>query len=54
MSLADHARSLLRERIRANLLIEPDGSINLTARAWLCAVHVRLVTATGKRRPSDL
>jgi hypothetical protein len=34
MSLTDHARSLLRERIRANLLIEPDGSINLTARAW--------------------
>ena len=34
MSLTDEVRTLLRERIRANLPIEPDGSIHLMARAW--------------------
>jgi hypothetical protein len=34
MSLSDDRRGALRERIRANLPIEADGSIHLTARAW--------------------
>jgi ubiquinone/menaquinone biosynthesis C-methylase UbiE len=34
MSLSDDRRGSLRERIRANLPIEADGSIHLTARAW--------------------
>ncbi|HMA87908.1 MAG TPA: methyltransferase domain-containing protein [Burkholderiales bacterium] len=34
MSLDDAARARLRERIRARLLLEQDGSIPLTARAW--------------------
>jgi SAM-dependent methyltransferase len=34
MSLDDAARTRLRERIRARLPIEPDGSIALAARAW--------------------
>lgn len=34
MSLNEDARSNLRERIRAGLPIQPDGSIHLKARAW--------------------
>jgi SAM-dependent methyltransferase len=34
MSLAEESRGMLRERIRASLPMEPDGSIHLTARAW--------------------
>ncbi len=34
MSLDDDRRAALRERIRAGLPIEPDGSIHLIARAW--------------------
>jgi hypothetical protein len=34
MSLTEERRSILRERIRARLPIDPDGSIHLTARAW--------------------
>jgi SAM-dependent methyltransferase len=34
MSLTEEGRATLRERIRASLPIEPDGSIHLTARAW--------------------
>jgi SAM-dependent methyltransferase len=34
MSLDEGARTRLRDRIRARLPIEPDGSIALTARAW--------------------
>ena len=34
MSLTDERRLVLRERIRASLPIEPDGSIHLSARAW--------------------
>lgn len=34
MSLGEEARSQLRERIRASLPIQPDGSIPMTARAW--------------------
>jgi hypothetical protein len=34
MSLTDERRVVLRERIRASLPVEPDGSIHLTARAW--------------------
>jgi SAM-dependent methyltransferase len=33
-SLAEPARDALRERLRASLDPEPDGSIRLTARAW--------------------
>jgi SAM-dependent methyltransferase len=34
MSLAEGQRATLRERLRANLPIRPDGSIHLVARAW--------------------
>jgi SAM-dependent methyltransferase len=34
MSLSEPDRSVLRERIRKSLPIEPDGTIHLTARAW--------------------
>lgn len=34
MSLDEEARVRLRERIRAGLPIQPDGSIHLSARAW--------------------
>jgi SAM-dependent methyltransferase len=34
MSLTEERRATLRERIRASLTTEPDGSIHLTARAW--------------------
>jgi SAM-dependent methyltransferase len=34
MRLADETRATLRERIRASLPIEEDGSIHLVARAW--------------------
>jgi len=34
MSLTEDRRAALRERLRATLPIEPDGSIHLTARAW--------------------
>jgi SAM-dependent methyltransferase len=34
MSLSEARRTELRERLRATLPIEPDGSINLIARAW--------------------
>jgi SAM-dependent methyltransferase len=34
MSLTEERRTMLRERIRASLPVEPDGSIPLTARAW--------------------
>ncbi len=34
MSLSDDRRVALREAIRASLLIAPDGSIALAARAW--------------------
>jgi SAM-dependent methyltransferase len=34
MSLSEERRTELRDRIRANLPIESDGSIHLTARAW--------------------
>ncbi|HVG82218.1 MAG TPA: class I SAM-dependent methyltransferase [Methylomirabilota bacterium] len=34
MSLSEEARLALRERLRATLPTEPDGSIRLTARAW--------------------
>ena len=34
MSLDDAARARLRERLRARLPVEPDGSIPLIARAW--------------------
>lgn len=39
MALDDDRRAALRERIRAGLPIDPDGSIRLIARAW--AVHGR-------------
>jgi SAM-dependent methyltransferase len=34
MSLSEKARSDLREKIRADLPTQPDGSIHLSARAW--------------------
>ena len=34
VSLGEEARAALRERIRAGLPIQPDGSIHLSARAW--------------------
>ncbi|HEX2555273.1 MAG TPA: methyltransferase domain-containing protein [Microvirga sp.] len=34
MSLAEDARTRLRERLRASLPVRPDGSIPLVARAW--------------------
>jgi SAM-dependent methyltransferase len=34
MSLDEDARSTLREKIRASLPVQPDGSIHLRARAW--------------------
>ena len=34
MSLSEERRTALRERIRAGLPVEPDGSIRLIARAW--------------------
>lgn len=34
MSLTEEKRTALRERIRSNLPIAPDGSISLIARAW--------------------
>jgi SAM-dependent methyltransferase len=34
MSLDEETRSILRERIRESLPIQPDGSIRLSARAW--------------------
>lgn len=34
MSLPEEDRVALRERLRARLLIQDDGSIRLTARAW--------------------
>jgi SAM-dependent methyltransferase len=33
-SLPDDHRSALREQLRANLPIQPDGTLHLTARAW--------------------
>jgi SAM-dependent methyltransferase len=40
MSLSEADRSNLREKIRAGLPIQPDGSIHLYARAW-CAKGIR-------------
>ena len=40
MSLSEAGRSDLREKIRASLPIQPDGSIHLSARAW-CVKGVR-------------
>lgn len=40
MSLSEAGRSNLREKIRAGLPIQPDGSIHLTARAW-CVKGIR-------------
>jgi hypothetical protein len=34
MSLDEDRRAALRERLRASLPAEPDGSIRLAARAW--------------------
>ena len=34
MSLDEHSRAALREKIRAGLPVRPDGSIHLIARAW--------------------
>ena len=34
MSLGEEARSSLREKLRAGLPLQPDGSIHLNARAW--------------------
>jgi hypothetical protein len=34
MSLDEDRRAALRERLRATLPAEPDGSIRLSARAW--------------------
>jgi SAM-dependent methyltransferase len=34
MSLTEGARAALRERLRATLPVEPDGTIRLVARAW--------------------
>ena len=34
MALSPERRAVLRERLRARLLVAPDGSIQLTARAW--------------------
>ena len=34
MSLCDEDRAALRERLRARLPVDDDGSIRLTARAW--------------------
>jgi hypothetical protein len=42
MSLTDRQRTALRERIRSTLPFFSDGSISLTARAWV----VRAVTRT--------
>jgi len=41
-ALAEPARSALRERLRASVEAEPDGSIRLVARAW--AVRGRSVS----------
>lgn len=41
MSLSDGDRNRLRDRIRASLPIEPDGSISLTARAWVVKGRVQ-------------
>jgi len=35
MALTDEGRDALREHLRTQLAFEPDGSIALTARAWL-------------------
>jgi SAM-dependent methyltransferase len=34
MSLDDGARTLLRERLRSSIPVQPDGSLALSARAW--------------------
>lgn len=47
MTLEPERRAAIRERIRAAMPFEPDGSIQLTARAW--AVHGRRVGATDHR-----
>lgn len=39
MSLDDDRRARLREHIRADLPISPDGSIHLIARAWAVKAH---------------
>ena len=41
VSLTDDARARLRERLRANLPAGDDGSIALTARAWVAQGRVR-------------
>lgn len=48
MSLDAEGRTALRERLRARLPIEDDGSIRLTARAW--AVRGSLAVVTGDSR----
>jgi hypothetical protein len=35
-SLTEGARTRFRERLRATLPIRPNGSIALSARAWVC------------------
>ncbi len=45
MSLTEVARAALRERLRATLPTEPDGSIRLVARAW--AVRGRKPATNG-------
>jgi SAM-dependent methyltransferase len=42
MSLSEERRAALRERLRSQLPVSPDGSIRLTARAWA----VRGITAS--------
>ncbi|MGH7267050.1 MAG: class I SAM-dependent methyltransferase [Candidatus Rokuibacteriota bacterium] len=44
MALPEDGRAALRDRIRARLPVEPDGSIRLTARAWA----VRGLRADGR------
>ena len=44
MSLTEAARAALRERLRATLPTEPDGSIRLVARAW---------AVRGRKTPSN-
>jgi SAM-dependent methyltransferase len=50
MSLPEDRRRALRERVRALLPVAPDGSIQLTARAWA----VRGSTPGGARPPAPV
>lgn len=51
MRLDDDRRTALRERLRAMLPVEPDGSIQLIARAWAVRGEVGPGTSAGRGCP---